>query len=169
MSSEQLTLDLTALDFDHPVVNLEAIRGVNPQRYEMEMLSGIVHIDPQKHLIVGFKDTRHDEFWVRGHMPGFPLLPGVLMCEAAAQLCAYYFTSQSVGAPGSLVGLGAIDDARFHRPVRPGKRLILVGTGVKVHRRLTKFHVLGTVDGEKAFEVVVSGVVLGRLEELRGA
>ena len=60
------------------------------------MLDGIVLIDPGRHLIVGYKDVRPDEFWVRGHMPGFPLLPGVLMCEAAAQLSCYYAVSQKV-------------------------------------------------------------------------
>jgi 3-hydroxyacyl-[acyl-carrier-protein] dehydratase len=162
-------IDLTAFDYANPLIGIEAIRAVNPQRFDFEMLTGIVHIDPVKHLIVGFKDLREDESWARGHMPGFPLFPGVLMCEAAAQLCGFYYINQKIGVPGVLIGLGAIDEARFHRPVHPGERLILVGTGVKIHRRLTKFRVVGTVAGEKAFEAVVAGVPLGQLEDLRGA
>ena len=53
----------------------------------MEQLDGHRPPRPEQHLVVGYKDVRADEFWVRGHMPGNPLLPGVLMCEAAAQLC----------------------------------------------------------------------------------
>ena len=74
----------------------EAIRQVNPQRFEMEQLTAIVYVDPVNHVIVGYKDVRHDEFWVRGHMPDYPLLPGVLMCEAAAQLCSYYIVTHTV-------------------------------------------------------------------------
>lgn len=169
MATEAPEIDPLAFDFDRPLIGIEQIREVNPHRHEFEMLSGIVHIDPAKHLIVGFKDMRDSDFWTRGHMPGFPLFPGVLMCEAAAQLCGYYYLSQKVGDPGSLLGLAGIDDARFVRTVRPGERLVMVGTGVKVHRRMTRFRVVGQVGTEKTFEAVISGVPLGRLEDLRGA
>ncbi|HSQ58153.1 MAG TPA: beta-hydroxyacyl-ACP dehydratase, partial [Gemmata sp.] len=105
---------------------------------------------------------------ILGHMPGYPVLPGVLMCEGAAQLCSYYIARFVVGL-GMLIGLAGVDEARFHRPVRPGERLVMVGTGIKVHRRLSRFRVIGSVDGEKAFEAVVGGVPMGRLEDLRGA
>lgn len=168
MSADDAAIDLKTLDFANPVIDLEQIRAVNPQRYEFEMLSGIVHLDLVKHVVIGFKDLTHDEFWVRGHMPGYPVLPGVLMCEAAAQLCGYYITTL-VNAPGVVIGLAGIDEARFHRPVRPGCRLVVVGNGIKIDRRLTKFRVVGTVDGVKVFQAVVSGVPLGQLEDLRGA
>src|SRR6516165_4103658 len=86
----ELHLDLGRLDLHKVVADQEAIRRVNPQRFEMEHLSAIVHIDREQHVIAGYKDVGADEFWVRGHMPDYPLLPGVLMCEAAAQLCSYY-------------------------------------------------------------------------------
>ena len=85
-------LDLSQVDLGRVLADHEAIRKVNPQRFEMEQLTAIVHADPAAHLIVGYKDVGTDEFWVRGHMPGYPLLPGVLMCEAAAQLCSYYIS-----------------------------------------------------------------------------
>ncbi len=168
MAADHPPIDLTAFDYDNPVVGLEAIRAVNPQRFEFEMLTGIVHVDTAQHLVVGFKDLTEDEFWVRGHMPGYPVLPGVLMCEAAAQLCGYYIAKYVAGI-GAMIGLAGIDEARFHRPVRPGKRLVMVGTGIKIHRRLTRFRVVGTVGTEKAFEVIVAGLSLGQLTELRGA
>jgi 3-hydroxyacyl-[acyl-carrier-protein] dehydratase len=169
MTAEPPAIDPTAFDFAHPIAGIAEIRAANPHRHEFEMLSGVVHVDTVAKRIVGFKDVRPDEFWVRGHMPGFPLLPGVLMCEAAAQLCGYYYVSQKVGDLGVLMGLGGLDEARFLRTVRPGERLVLVGTGIKVHRRLTRFQVTGFVGREKTFEVVVTGVPLGKLEELVGA
>jgi 3-hydroxyacyl-[acyl-carrier-protein] dehydratase len=169
MLAEAPIVDLAALDFSNPIAGIEEIRAVNPHRYEFEMVTAIVHIDPVNHVIVGYKDLTPNEFWVRGHMPGIPLMPGVLMCEAAAQLCGYYYVSQKIGDPGVLLGLGGIDETRFVRTVRPGERLVMVGTGVKIHRRMTKFRVVGTVAGEKAFETVVSGVPIGKLRELRGA
>src|SRR4029077_15149752 len=91
----------------------------------------VVHIDPANHMIVGYKDLTVREFWVRGHMPDFPLMPGVLMCEAAAQLSGYYYASQKIGDPGVLLGLGGLDETRFVRRVRPGERLLTGGAGIK--------------------------------------
>src|SRR5438309_12121878 len=92
----ELHFDLARVNFDHVLADRDAIRKVNPQRFEMEQLDGIVYIDAAQHLIVGYKDVRHDEFWVPGHMPAYSLLPGVLMCEAAAQLCGYYCGVQNL-------------------------------------------------------------------------
>jgi len=165
----QTAIDLAALDFAHPLAGIDAIRAANPHRFEFELLTGIVHVDPANRLIVGFKDVTAGEFWTRGHMPGYPLMPGVLMCEAAAQLCGYYYVTQKIGEAGVLMGLAEIDDARFTRTVRPGDRLGLVGQGLKVHRRLMRFHAIGYVGTEKAFEATVTGVPMGKLKELSGA
>jgi 3-hydroxyacyl-[acyl-carrier-protein] dehydratase len=162
-------IDLTALDFSRPVAGKDEIRSIIPHRFEMEMLTGIVLLDPEKDFVVGFKDLTSDDFWVRGHMPGYPLFPGVLMCEAAAQLCAFYAITQKATAEGILMGLGAIENARFLRPARPGDRLVLVGSAVKLHRRMTKFQVTGYVGTAKTFEALVVGVPLGKWEEMRGA
>ena len=83
-------VDPATIDTSRVLVDREGIRRGNPQRFEMEQLTAIVAIDPEKHLIIGYKDVEPDEFWVRGHMPDYPLMPGVLMCEAAAQLSSYY-------------------------------------------------------------------------------
>lgn len=169
MSADVAEFDVTKLDLSNPIAGPELIRERLPHRFEMEMLSAIVLLDPARKLVVGYKDVRPDEFWVRGHMPGYPLIPGVLMCEAAAQLCCYYNVDQKVNDPGVLLGLGGIEEARFYRPVRPGSRLVLVGVGEKVHRRMTKFRVAGYVDAERVFETLVVGVPIGKYEELKGA
>lgn len=163
------SFDPNQLDFSKPIARIEQIREILPHRFEMEMLTGIVLVDPGQHLIVGYKDFGTDEFWARGHMPGFPLLPGVLMCESAAQLCCFYNVMQKINGTDILIGLGGIEDTRFLKPVRPGDRLVIVGHGLRVHRRLTRFHAIGYVNSEKVFETTVIGVPIGKWEDLKGA
>ena len=88
---------------------------------------------------------RRDEFWVRGHMPDYPLMPGVLMCEAAAQLCSLLHHDQSDCMQGDFLGFGGMENVRFRGPVRPGDRLVLIAKGIKMHRRQTIFNVQGFV------------------------
>lgn len=169
MSAEVAEPDVAQFDLSTPIATIDDIRAVNPHRFEFELLTAVTHLDPAKKLIVGYKDLTEHEFWARGHMPGFPLLPGVLMCEAAAQLCCYYTVTQKVCDPGVLMGLGGIEDTKFLRPVRPGDRLVLVGTGIRVNRRLTRFRTVGYVNAAKVFETTVVGVPIGKWEELKGA
>ena len=78
-------IDPATIDTSRVLVDREGLRLGNPQRFEMEQLTAIVAIDPDEHLIIGYKDIAPDEFWVRGHMPDYPLMPGVLLIEAMAQ------------------------------------------------------------------------------------
>jgi 3-hydroxyacyl-[acyl-carrier-protein] dehydratase len=154
-------MDPSRFDFSKPLADAEAIRRVNPQRFEMEQLTAIVLLDPSQHLIVGYKDVEADAFWVRGHMPGYPLMPGVLMCEAAAQLCSYYVVTQGL-LQGDFVGFGGLENVRFRGLVRPGDRFVLVGKGVRVHRRQTIFNVQGFVGATMVFHGDVIGVPMSR-------
>jgi 3-hydroxyacyl-[acyl-carrier-protein] dehydratase len=156
--------DVSQLDLGRVLADKEAIRQVNPQRYDFEQLDAIVFVDPGQHLIVGYKDVHADEFWVRGHIPNYPLLPGVLMCEAAAQLCAYYIRSQNLmGA--EFMGFGGMENVRFRNPVFPGERLVLVAKALKVHRRQTVCNVQGFVNGALVFHGDIIGVPLRRKGE----
>jgi 3-hydroxyacyl-[acyl-carrier-protein] dehydratase len=158
----ELHFNPSTIDFNHVVVDQEAIRRVNPQRFEMEHLNGIVHIDREKNLIIGYKDVRADEFWVRGHMPDYPLLPGVLMCEAAAQLCSYYVVLIGM-LEGDFIGFGGLENVRFRGVVRPGDRLVLVAKGLRFHRRQTIFNVQGLVGSTMVFHADVLGVPMSRV------
>ena len=153
----QLIIEPTQLDFEHPVANIDAIRAVNPQRFEMEQLTGIVLVEPKKQIIVAYKDVRADEFWVRGHMPGYPLMPGVMICEAAAQLASYYIATQGL-ASGDFVAFGGMDNVKFRDAVRPGDRLIMAAhmNEYRAGRRAV-FAVQGIV-GEK---LVFHGDIIG--------
>jgi 3-hydroxyacyl-[acyl-carrier-protein] dehydratase len=160
----ELHLDPQTLDLGKVIADREAIRRVNPQRFEMEQLTAIVHVDHDQHVVAGYKDVTADEFWVRGHMPGFPLLPGVLMCEAAAQLCAYYTATQGL-LQGDFIGFGGLENVRFRGMVRPGDRLVLVGKATRLHRRQTIFNVQGFVGATMVFHGDILGVPLTRKAE----
>ncbi len=157
----QLLYDISGLDLNAVQFDQEAIREANPQRGDMEHLNGIVYADGSLGRIVGYKDVRDDEFWVRGHMPGYPLLPGVLMCEASAQLCSFYSMQLGICA-GDFIGFGGLENVRFRSPVHPGDRLVLVAKATKVHRRQMIFNVQGFVGGTMVFHADVIGVPLSR-------
>jgi 3-hydroxyacyl-[acyl-carrier-protein] dehydratase len=152
------------LDLTRVLADRQTIRKVNPQRFEMEQLDAIVLLDAEQHLIAGYKDVQPDEFWVRGHLPDYPLLPGVLMCEAAAQLCSYYITTQGL-SPGDFIGFGGLENVRFRGRVKPGDRLVLIGKGARLNRRQTIFNVQGFVGDTMVFHADVLGVPLSRKEE----
>jgi 3-hydroxyacyl-[acyl-carrier-protein] dehydratase len=157
----ELHLDPVNLDLSRVIADREAIRKILPQRFEMEQLDAIVFMDKVNHIVAGYKDVRADEFWVRGHMPGYPLLPGVLMCEAAAQLCGYYTTIAGL-LQGDFIAFGGLENVRFRRTVRIGERLVLIGKGVRLHRRQTICNVQGFVDNAMAFHAEVIGVPMTR-------
>jgi 3-hydroxyacyl-[acyl-carrier-protein] dehydratase len=153
--------DLARIDFAQVVADRDAIRRVNPQRYEMEQLTAIVYVDPQAHIIIGYKDVGADEFWVRGHMPDFPLLPGVLMCEAAAQLCSYYVMVHATIA-GDFLGFGGMDNVRFRGKVSPGDRLVLIASGQRLRPRQSLFTVQGFVNDTMVFHGDILGMPISR-------
>jgi 3-hydroxyacyl-[acyl-carrier-protein] dehydratase len=157
-------LEPAGLDLTRVIADREAIRKVNPQRFEMEQLTAIVYVDPSQHIVVGYKDVQADEFWVRGHMPNYPLFPGVLMCEAAAQLCSYYIATNGL-MQGDFIGFGGLENVRFRSPVRPGDRLVLIGKAIKLNRRQAVFNVQGVVGNTMVFHADVLGLPLTRKEE----
>jgi 3-hydroxyacyl-[acyl-carrier-protein] dehydratase len=157
----ELNFDPARLDLTTIVADIDAIRRVNPQRFEMEQLTAIVFVDPEMQVVAGYKDVRDDEFWVRGHMPGYPLLPGVLMCEAAAQLCGYYLATNKL-IQGDFIAIGGLENVRFRAPVRPGDRLVLIGKAVRMNRRQTVCNVQGFVGSTMVFHADVLGVPLTR-------
>ena len=161
-------VDPATIDASRVLYDLEQIRQANPQRFEMEQLTAIVALDRDRHVIIGYKDVRPDEFWVRGHMPDYPLMPGVLMCEAAAQLCSFYCHTIKL-VEDAFIGFGGMEDVRFHGQVRPGDRLVLVARAHRVHRRQTVFDAQGFVGPNMVFRCRIIGVPISpRGAESRG-
>ena len=152
-----LLFDLSKIDIKkEPIFDKDAISQVNPQRFEMQQLDGILWYDKERFLILGYKDVREDEFWIRGHIPERPLMPGVIMVEAAAQLSSFFI--KQVYELGGFIGFAGIDSAKFRAVVEPGKRLYLLGHITKYKRRKYTCSVQGVVDDIMVFEAVVSGM-----------
>jgi len=154
----KLLVDLSRIDLDQVAIRIEEIRLVNAQRYEMEQLSGIIAYQPDQGYVVGFKDVREDEFWVRGHIPGRPLMPGVLMIEAAAQLSSFYYKMHMGKDDPRFVGFGGVTDVKFRRTVEPGDRLIIIAVVREIKSRRAVFDTQEVVDGKLAFEGTIIGM-----------
>jgi 3-hydroxyacyl-[acyl-carrier-protein] dehydratase len=126
-------VDPARLDLSRIVADIDEIRRWIPQRDAMEQLTAIVLDDLERHICVGYRDLTENEFWVSGHMPGFPLMPGVIMCEAAAQVLSYHVQRNNLSGV-EVVGFGGIDNVKFRGVVRPGDRLV-VAVQMTKHRR----------------------------------
>ncbi|MDB5299595.1 MAG: fabZ 2 [Phycisphaerales bacterium] len=151
----QLLYDISKIDLSRILYDQEVVRETNPQRGDMEHLNGIIYADPEKGQIIGYKDVREDEFWVPVHIPGRPLLPGVLMIEAGAQLASFY-TRKFIGWKG-FIGFGGADEIRFRKAVSPGCRMYLIGLKTQERHRRVCCKIQGLVDGNLVFEASIIG------------
>ncbi len=152
----QLLIDVAALDLGKSIMSLEEIRKYNLQRYEMEQLSGVLKFAPEAGEIVCYKDISHEEFWIRGHIPGRPLMPGVIMIEAAAQMCSLYFSL--VSKMDKFIGFGGVDEVKFRGQVVPGDKLLLLGKLIELRPRRAIFDTQGVVNGSMVFQARIVGM-----------
>ncbi|MFP6769490.1 MAG: beta-hydroxyacyl-ACP dehydratase [Planctomycetaceae bacterium] len=157
---------LENLDFDNPQFDLEAIRRVNPQRHEMEQLTAVLRVDLETRGLVGYKDISQTEFWITGHMPGFPLMPGVVMCECAAQLAGFFARKYDI-LGGDYLGFGGMSDVKFRFPVFPGARLVLMAQVTKVRpNRRAEFAFQGFVKDRMVLCGTMVGVPISRDQKI---
>lgn len=153
-------IPLDRIDVGKVVADIEDIRRANPQRFDMEQLSYICHFDPDAGEVAGVLNVSDEPFWAPGHIPGRPLMPGVIMIEAAAQLCSW--SVRQVYDPEAyrdrFFGFGGIDNVKFRGTVLPGQRLLLLGTQGELRPRRAAFHTQGWVNGKMAFQGDIAGM-----------
>ena len=143
------------------VLDTRAIQEILPHRYPFLLVDRIVELTPGVR-IVGVKQVTVNEHFFQGHFPGAPVMPGVLILEAMAQVGAVYALQQIEGRESKLVLFSGIDNARFRRPVVPGDTLVLTVTPVRVGSRVQRMRGEARVDGQLAAEADIMSVITDR-------
>lgn len=135
----------------NPVLTAEQIHQLLPHRYPFALVDRIIeHIPGEK--AVGIKNVTFNEPYFPGHIPGHPLMPGVLQLESMAQVGGTILM-QIPELKGKFFAYAGIDKARFRRPIVPGDRLIMTVELLNLKRnRVAKMLGKGEVDGELAVQ-----------------
>ena len=155
---QELLFDLDSVDLTRTQISREEIRQHNPQRFELEQLESIAYFSPREKIAIAVRTLRQDEFRTKGHMPGRPIFPGVMLLESAAQLCSFY-TGATVEAD-TVFGFGGADRVRFRRILQVGDTLHLLARPVNISTKRSLFKTQGVVDGQLAFEASIFGIAL---------
>jgi len=157
----QLLVDLEALDLSGTVFSVEDLHRVLAQRGRFSLMDGVVHFDPSLGgAIVAYKDLAADDWWAEDHVPGRPIFPGVLMCEAAAQLGTFDFFARRPELDPQFVGFTGIDRVRFRSIVEPPCRLYFAARAKRVRGMMFTYSCQGTVDGRIVFDGELTGMAL---------
>lgn len=132
------------LPLDH-----EAIKQFLPHRYPFLLVDRVTELTPGE-AVTGFKNVTGNEELFNGHFPGQSIFPGVLMCEAMAQVSAIlgFATSGNRPSEGYLYLFAGLDNVKFKKQVVPGDRLDLFSTLVSERRGIFKFNCRAEVDGK---------------------
>jgi beta-hydroxyacyl-ACP dehydratase FabZ len=146
-----------------PTLDLREIREILPHRYPMLLVDRILELEPER--IVGIKNVTANEPFFDGHFPDFPVMPGVLIVEAMAQVAGVLVLSQIPDRKNKLVFLASIEQAKFRRPVLPGDQLRIEMKLGKRKASVAKMHGQATVDGL----VVAEAEVLCKLADKTAA
>ncbi len=128
-----------------PVMDIQELLDTLPHRYPFLLVDRITRWEPGK-LAAGYKNVTVNEPFFQGHFPGRPIMPGVLLIEAMAQVAA---TLAVRGAgKGNQVMLLGVDDCRIRKPVVPGDKLEITSEVIKVKGIFWRFKGTAAVDGQ---------------------
>ncbi|HLV22370.1 MAG TPA: 3-hydroxyacyl-ACP dehydratase FabZ [Polyangiaceae bacterium] len=128
-------------------IDIPKILEILPQRYPLLLVDRVTAIDPGKN-IKGHKMVSYNEPWASGHFPAQPILPGVLILEALAQLGAILaYVTEPFDPSSNVLYLLGIDKAKFRQTVIPGDRLDLVVDVLHHRSNVWKFRGTASIDG----------------------
>ena len=131
------------------MIDIDKILSTLPHRYPMLLVDRILEISPDQLSCRGLKNVSINEPFFQGHYPGLPIMPGVLILEAMAQVGACVLLMNPTYA-GFVPLIGAIDLVKFKRMVRPGDQLIIDCEILWTRGPIGKMKGIATVDGEMA-------------------
>ena len=143
-----------------PALNIEEIRDILPHRYPFLLVDRIEEL--QAECIVGIKNVTANEPFFVGHFPDYPVMPGVLIVEAMAQVAGVLVLSQIPDRKNKLVLLAGVDGAKFRKPVRPGDQLRIEMKLIKRKSTLAKMNGTASVDGAVVAEAEMFCVLADR-------
>ena len=136
-----------------PALNIQSVQRILPHRYPMLLVDRVVEIDSDRRA-VGIKNVSINEPFFQGHYPRQPIMPGVLIIEAMAQLGGILL-SQTLEHTGKVAVLLSLDRVKFRRPVVPGDQLVMEAQAVRVKARTGQTHCRATVGGELVAEATI--------------
>lgn len=128
-------------------MKIEGILDCLPHRYPMLLVDRLLEVSEDKKRCRGLKNVTINEPFFIGHYPGEPIMPGVLIIEAMAQVGAALLLNDPE-IQGRVPLIGAIDDVKFRRPVVPGDQLITEITILWTRGSIGRLKCVGSVDGE---------------------
>jgi beta-hydroxyacyl-ACP dehydratase FabZ len=131
-------------------LTIQEIQKILPHRYPFLLVDKIIESDDEH--IVGIKNVTFNEPFFQGHFPGIPIMPGVLIIEAMAQVSGVLFLSIPKDNKKRITYFAGIDKAKFRKPVRPGDQLRFDITVSRIRKNSLKTHGTATVDGEVVAE-----------------
>jgi UDP-3-O-[3-hydroxymyristoyl] N-acetylglucosamine deacetylase/3-hydroxyacyl-[acyl-carrier-protein] dehydratase len=140
------------------MLDIEEIQKVLPHRYPFLFVDRILELDPGKRA-VGIKNVTFDEPFFQGHFPGHPIMPGVLILEAMAQVGGLALLKGRDGG-SNMMYFAAADNVRFRRPVKPGDQLRLEVEIISSRGKLVKAAGKAWVDGQIASEAEITCVLV---------
>jgi len=146
-----------------PVLDIVAIREILPHRYPFLLVGRIEELEAER--IVGIKNVTANEPFFVGHFPDFPVMPGVLIVEAMAQVAGVLVLKSIPDRDRKLVFLASIEEAKFRRPVVPGDQLRIEMTVIKRKLSVAKMSGKATVDGTVVAEATVMCKLADRTED----
>lgn len=150
--------DISGIDRSATALSAGEVGTINPQCGDMRQLDHVIWLSDDRSTALGVKQVRDDEFWVPGHIPGRPLMPGVLMIEAAAQLSSVLYRSKC--NEERFIGFTRCDDTVFRGQVVPGDTLYLLAQEVSFRPRRFVCACQGVVNDTIAFEAKITGMVV---------
>ncbi len=142
-------------------LGIEDIMKVLPHRYPFLLIDKIVELDPGKR-VVGIKNVTINEPFFAGHFPGHPIMPGVLIIEAMAQVGGMLLLGAMENPENKVVYFTSLNNVKWRRPVKPGDQLRLEAEVLQVRGMMCRMKGVAKVDGEVVCEAEMGAMVRDR-------